>query len=79
MFTLEPGDTGEAILAPHSDRDGSRSEAEKVNDRSAFDPSLPDRHALLRSLTNEQRHLMLCYIMGYNPEVYDQALHYQLR
>ena len=74
MFTLEPGDTGEAILSPHSDRDGSRSEAEKVNDRSAFDPSLPDRHALLRSLTDRQRHLMLCFIMGYNSDAFDRAL-----
>ena len=70
MFTLEPGDTGEAILSPHSDRDGSRSEAEKVNDRSAY----RDRHDELRALTDRQRHLMLCFIMGYNSDAFDRAM-----
>ena len=63
MFTLEPGDTGEAILVPHSDRDGSESPADKVNDRQAYDTA-PER--IVRNA--------LAWISGYNPELYQRAL-----
>ena len=60
MFTLEPGDTGEAILAHHADRDGSEA---KVKDERAYNTAA--EHIVRNALA---------YVYGANPELYRLAL-----
>lgn len=68
----------------HADRD--RSEAPPEATPPAGNPlhgtpaaegaaaTIADRHKVLRALTDRQRHLMLCFILGYNREAFECAL-----